>query len=298
MKDKENKKIVIWGVIATVVIIVLWILTYFLLRNCDNRGSLGDMYGTINALFSGMALAGIIFTILLQRQELKLQREELEETRKEFIIQNSTLKFQRFENTFFNLLNLHHQIVEGIDYETQIEKQRGRIVGGFVPASQKGREYEIVIIKGRDVFKDKYEELLRAIKDKGGDFKNTYMDYYETVQTDFGHYFRNIYRIIKFINETDFISMDEVNENNVSEKLIEKKNFEIQYKYTSMLRAQLSDYELLWIFYNCQTTNGYWKFKPLVEKFAILKNMPKNKIHNDSLLDEYKKTAYGLDKID
>lgn len=41
------------------------------------------MFGSINALFSGLALAGIILTILLQRKELTLQRQELQDTREE-----------------------------------------------------------------------------------------------------------------------------------------------------------------------------------------------------------------------
>ena len=47
------------------------------------RGSFGDSFGAINSLFSGLAFAGIIYTILLQRKELSLQRKELTDTRKE-----------------------------------------------------------------------------------------------------------------------------------------------------------------------------------------------------------------------
>src|SRR5689334_15440351 len=64
------------------------------------QGQFGDMFGAVNALFSGLAFAGIIYTILLQREELGAQRKELKQTRKEFKIQNATLKQQRFENTF------------------------------------------------------------------------------------------------------------------------------------------------------------------------------------------------------
>jgi hypothetical protein len=53
------------------------------LDSWDNRGTFGDSFGAINSLFSGLAFAGVIFTILLQRRELSLQREELNLTRKE-----------------------------------------------------------------------------------------------------------------------------------------------------------------------------------------------------------------------
>lgn len=56
---------------------------YFSIGSWGDRGAFGDMFGAINALFSGLAFAGIIFTILRQREELKLQRKELELTREE-----------------------------------------------------------------------------------------------------------------------------------------------------------------------------------------------------------------------
>jgi hypothetical protein len=74
------------------------------------------MFGSVNALFSGFAFAGIIVTILLQSEELALQRkelgltrEELKLTRKEFKRQSITLKRQRFESTFFNMLSIHNE---------------------------------------------------------------------------------------------------------------------------------------------------------------------------------------------
>ena len=39
------------------------------------------MFGAVNSLFSGLAFAGVIFTIYLQKTELSLQRKELELTR-------------------------------------------------------------------------------------------------------------------------------------------------------------------------------------------------------------------------
>jgi hypothetical protein len=90
-------------------VIFLWglcwfLVTYFFSSNSNedwaHRGQYGDMFGSVNALFSGLAFAGIIITILLQSEELALQRAELTATRKEFSIQNSTLSTQRFENTF------------------------------------------------------------------------------------------------------------------------------------------------------------------------------------------------------
>ncbi|WP_017687975.1 hypothetical protein [Paenibacillus sp. PAMC 26794] len=56
----------------------------------DDRGTFGDMFGAVNALFSGFAFAGLIYTIAVQRQELSLQREATE-------MQTEELKLQREE---------------------------------------------------------------------------------------------------------------------------------------------------------------------------------------------------------
>ena len=67
-------------------IIIIWLFTligvYASFDNWAERGQFGDLFGSINALFSGLALAGIIYTIYLQKQELSLQRSELTLQRK------------------------------------------------------------------------------------------------------------------------------------------------------------------------------------------------------------------------
>ncbi len=151
-KNENDNSIIIGSIIITILIIGLWVATYFILKDKPERGTLGDMFGITNALFSGLALGGIIFTILLQKKELGYQRDELSETRKEFVIQNKTLKTQRFENTFFNLLSIHNSIVSSIDFET---KKRLQIKGLI--------QWNTVTITGRDVFQEKYDRNLSLI---------------------------------------------------------------------------------------------------------------------------------------
>jgi hypothetical protein len=70
--------------IAVVLIQVLvGILVYLLLPNWSDRANFGDMFGAVSTLFSGLAFAGVIYAIFLQRRELELQRYELEMTREE-----------------------------------------------------------------------------------------------------------------------------------------------------------------------------------------------------------------------
>lgn len=54
--------------------------------------------------------------------EFELQREELSETREVFRIQTETFRKQQFESTFFNLVNLHHLIVNSINLSKRVPK--------------------------------------------------------------------------------------------------------------------------------------------------------------------------------
>jgi len=293
IKEETDSRFILVSVIVTVIIIGLWIGTYFLLKDMKpaQRGTIGDMFGSINALFSGLALAGIILTIMLQRKELKLQREELRDTRKEFETQNETLKLQRFENTFFNVLNQHHQIVNAIDfiYYKNKEKEKKMNFRSLTDEMKApAEEKEVVKINGRDVFRFRYNRLKIDISNNQNDYEKIYLNHYEDAQTDFGHYFRNLYRMIKLVDETDFFYD--------SSKVSSREIFEFKYRYTSIIRAQISDYELLWLFYNCLSINGNEKFKPYIEQYSLLKNIPKALIADITHEALYDKKAYEPDK--
>lgn len=61
--------------------IVLWISNIYALAHMaadwSVRGTIGDSFGAINSLFSGLGLAGIVYAILLQREDLAAQRYEI-----------------------------------------------------------------------------------------------------------------------------------------------------------------------------------------------------------------------------
>jgi hypothetical protein len=83
----NNDRLTRWfvGAIAAVIVLqVLYgVLVFLLGPDMEARGQFGDIFGGINAFFTGLAFAGLIYTILLQRRELELQREELRLTRGE-----------------------------------------------------------------------------------------------------------------------------------------------------------------------------------------------------------------------
>lgn len=116
-------------------IVFIWALSGLVLFFLPNRGEFGDMFGAINTLFSGLAFGGIIYTIFqqkvelrLQRQELELQRQEVKRTNQELANQVEAMNIQRFETTFFNMVSLHHQVVNGISKTDPKEVLHGREV--------------------------------------------------------------------------------------------------------------------------------------------------------------------------
>ncbi|CAN7767690.1 hypothetical protein LJR153_007332 [Paenibacillus sp. LjRoot153] len=79
----------------------------------------------------------------------------------------------------------------------------------------------------------------------------TFEKVYTSYESELGHYFRNLYRIVKLIEDLTFHE-DELKNNK------EKQN------YRGILRAQLSSYELLVIFYNIVYSKNGEKFKKML----------------------------------
>lgn len=65
--------------VAWLTILVVTLVVFF--GKCDPTaarwGQFGDAFGTVNALFSGLALLGVVYAILLQREDIEIQRLDL-----------------------------------------------------------------------------------------------------------------------------------------------------------------------------------------------------------------------------
>ena len=84
--DSPKSQVVAISLIV-IFILAIWFINFLVVFNVFPswavRGQFGDLFGSVNALFSGLAFAGLIYTIFLQRRELALQREELKLQREE-----------------------------------------------------------------------------------------------------------------------------------------------------------------------------------------------------------------------
>ena len=63
--------------------VYFWAVRRFYNLSGTEAGVFGDMFGALNPFFSGLALIGVIYSVILQSEELSLQRVELRENRKE-----------------------------------------------------------------------------------------------------------------------------------------------------------------------------------------------------------------------
>jgi hypothetical protein len=237
--------------IAFIVLVVfaLWGLNWWLLVNKGetDRGTFGDMFGAVNSLFSGLAFAGIIYTILLQRNELELQREELRSTRAEFEQQNETFRLQRFENTFFSMLDLQNDIIAGLRMGPVQYRSEGREVIGHAKSALENvlQSYHYSGVK-HDVPID--ASTARLV------ISQIYFGYYKNYEIHLNHYFRNLYHIFKFIYFSPLPP--------------DRKKF-----YSSVVRAQLSQNELYILAFNLMIDRyGYPNFTFLAKELDILQN--------------------------
>ena len=135
--SKENT----WIAISISFVLIAWGLTPFLLHGFTaGRGTFGDMYGSVNALFSGLAFCGLVYAILLQQKELSLTRNELALTRIEFSGQKDALHNQssamerdlRYSNIFARV-DISHKLRDGFSFTNNSTAYSG--VSGFTISS-------------------------------------------------------------------------------------------------------------------------------------------------------------------
>ena len=85
--EEENKESFLGLLLICIAVLGVWLgisfLEFTLINEWAARGQFGDMFGSVNSLFSGLAFAVLIYTIYLQRKELRLQRIELRLQRSE-----------------------------------------------------------------------------------------------------------------------------------------------------------------------------------------------------------------------
>lgn len=270
MSDQTHKRSILdWEYFPLVILLVVCIvvfcagmyITFFLGGGRPTSANeFGDSAGAVNGLFSALAFAGVIFAIILQKKELSLQRQELEDTRKEleaqkdeFIEQNKTLRHQRFEDTFFNMMHLQQSITNSLTYTLIVNVRQEDGSYKEIRENYQGRDVFKAIFENASVRETEDSRVFIGMRDylieKG-------LEAYKRAEitTRFDHYFRHLYRMLKFVTYSPLIDDSE------------------RYEYSALIRSQLSRYELVWLYYN-GLTFGKAKLKPFIQTYSMLQNL-------------------------
>lgn len=277
-KELDLKRI---AKIVGLIIVALWLISLFTLGVWISKGNeIGDSFGAVNALFSGLALAGIILTILMQRDELKLQRKELELTRREmeltrdeFISQNYTLKLQQFENTYFQMLSLFHENINSVASNTKSHSYVGkRLFNVFLQNIDRDIE---------TAFRNRFNSIENRKIDE--EFYKFYEDEIDKITIDD---FANYFKVVKSIYQDD-LSIYFTTLLNIL-KLIDKAEINDKLYYISVISSQFTKSEKLTIFYYTISTNESSDFRSLVEKYNLLDGIKESMVINKNIFAEYK----------
>ncbi len=122
MDHQRLRHVLLWGVAALLGVVLVGaasvVISGWLLagveeanggrREAVERSAVGDYFGGISAVFSGLALLLLVFTLLFQQRELRMQREELTLQRQELISSRQELR----RSARADLRALHVQLTE------------------------------------------------------------------------------------------------------------------------------------------------------------------------------------------
>ena len=208
-------------------------------------GAFGDFIGGIlNPFVAGCALYWLTRSIRIQRAELVATKKELAESRLAQQNQASTLERQRFEGTFFSLIDQHNKLLEKLT-ATNSENNYAR---------------------------SDAEKLITAIFHNGFSLVEAKRSM-EQSEREHGHYFRVLYQLLKFI-AVKF-------SNGISEKMTPEEILSVPVQsdekfYANIVRSfiNIDIAQLLAINCYCDQENSFWKYKCLLERYEFLEHMP------------------------
>jgi len=233
--------------------------------------------GILTPILTFLTFMGLLITIILQQKELSLTRKELHISSTALTSQAATQEKQRFEDTFFALLNQHNLILASLNEATMTTKQ----------STLDGIHLKCFT---SDLYDEETNDHTLAYAKKILEKSNHLI----------GHYFRVLYQLLKLIetkcpgNEVGL----EFNEENIRKiPISDEEKF-----YANLIRSFLNYKitQLLAINCYCKTDNdSYYKYKLLITRYAFLEHMPFDAdgetyhIILEESVEHYEKPAFG-----
>jgi len=205
-------------------------------------GTFGDFFGGVtNPIIGLVGFIALAITISLQ------------------IKQNKASLKDSFENSFFNMVNLQNNIINSLNYEGHEARTS---FTNFIILNDE---------KLNPAIENKYKLVV-----KQSAAKVFYKRFNSENNAFFGHYFRNLYRILKMIHESS---------NDHEQKVM----------YSRIIRAQLSMGELTMLFLNClNDVCDKGEFAFLLKRYQILEHLSIKKATSDDIKRETYNTMQFL----
>ncbi len=207
-------------------------------------GTFGDFVGgLLNPLIAYFAFYWLTVSVIVQKQELAETKQALIDSSKAQEEQVKQYNIQRFENTFFNMLSLQNEILNTVVFNSK----------SISPLNNPMDESS----SSRTAFSSILRWIDSENENEDGQFGT--LDNYNLFQVQanqvVGHYYRNLYQIIKFIGDSSLCDDDKE-------------------KYARILRAQLSSDEIAVLFFNCLSPKvDSGQFKSFVITYKMLEHL-------------------------
>lgn len=203
----------------------------------EQLGQMGDYFGgLLNPLVSTL-------TLFVAIGVWRLQKKEVEETRKALEEQAKTAEQQRQEQRFFDLLNVYQRTVDSIAYSW---------------TERAGTSSQACEAVGKQAILKwfMHSELLRTFA-----FQNVVVDKFalrkQWRDIDGDHMFNSLFRVLfRVLSEIEPLLVDQ------------------HFRFAKLLRAQLNSMELIILAYNLWLDDEGKKMIPLARKYGLLKHLP------------------------
>ena len=246
-------------------------------------GQLGDFVGGIlNPLLSFCALVAVLYNLSLQREELALARKDARDAQDIQNKQSAIFERQNFESVFFQLLEVHSRLSGNMSIKfDEVPGRRGQDAFDELSERYLGRKW---LAPNPVVDAEHQVEMVRQ----------SAQEFLNNNTPSVGHYYRNIYQILKYIDGQGRSSAVSSRKSSLGMELRRTlRLYRSQRDYANMLRAQLSSSEVTCLFLNCLSDQGAG-LKYYVEKYSMLKTLDFNVIgDNPNIKSLFGKLAYA-----
>ncbi|WP_415764916.1 putative phage abortive infection protein [Pseudomonas sp. ZB1P45] len=270
-------------------------------KQLEYMGQIGDFFGgVLNPLLSFMALIAVLFTIKMQSKELKEAKEETRIANRIQDKQTAVFERQNFESVLFRLLDVHSRLAERIRTPNKLgdgDRFKSLVDNVLDLVNENDSVLKLQHSNFDNIdswFERKAQQERLNAEGLGKLIEAVRLVINQEHKILLSQYFRNMYQILKLIDNFKLEVYEEGSEKGKKSKRQLRMEYFQRRQYCNILRAQISDDELKVLYFNCLMHTGYG-LKYYVEKYSLLKHMDQNDFLQVSWewSAMYLKTAYA-----